>query len=111
MTRKAKHNQQPAKGAADPAEGEARPLLDAIEGPADLHALSDAELALLALEVRKHIIDEVVCNLFNVGDEDPDHIIALYPFACFFSEHVGLPAGCLLIAACLWEVSHPLFWT
>ncbi len=34
-------------------------MLDGIEGPADLNALSDAELAQLAQEVREHIIDTV----------------------------------------------------
>jgi 1-deoxy-D-xylulose-5-phosphate synthase len=38
--------------------GEAR-LLDGIEGPDDLKALSDAELTQLAQEVREHIIDTV----------------------------------------------------
>src|SRR5438132_1633628 len=34
-------------------------LLDSIDGPQDLHELSDAELAQLAQEVRTHIIDTV----------------------------------------------------
>ena len=34
-------------------------LLDSVEGPADLRALSDAELAQVAQEVREHIIDTV----------------------------------------------------
>jgi 1-deoxy-D-xylulose-5-phosphate synthase len=34
-------------------------LLDSIEGPQDLHGLSEQELATLAQEVRKHIIDTV----------------------------------------------------
>jgi 1-deoxy-D-xylulose-5-phosphate synthase len=41
------------------AEGEAARLLDSIDGPADLRELSDEQLALLAQEVRKHIIDTV----------------------------------------------------
>jgi 1-deoxy-D-xylulose-5-phosphate synthase len=34
-------------------------LLDAIDGPADLHPLNDAQLAQLSQEVREHIIDTV----------------------------------------------------
>ena len=34
-------------------------LLDLVEGPRDLHALSDQELAQLAQEVRNYIIDTV----------------------------------------------------
>ncbi|MGD0197968.1 MAG: 1-deoxy-D-xylulose-5-phosphate synthase [Solirubrobacteraceae bacterium] len=34
-------------------------LLDSVEGPADLHALSEVELAQVAQEVREHIIDTV----------------------------------------------------
>jgi 1-deoxy-D-xylulose-5-phosphate synthase len=34
-------------------------LLDSIEGPQDLHGLTDAQLATVAQEVRKHIIDTV----------------------------------------------------
>jgi 1-deoxy-D-xylulose-5-phosphate synthase len=34
-------------------------LLDSIDGPADLHGLSEQELAVVAQEVRKHIIDTV----------------------------------------------------
>ncbi len=34
-------------------------LLDSVEGPADLHELSDEQLAQVAQEVRKHIIDTV----------------------------------------------------
>ncbi|MGA2471092.1 MAG: 1-deoxy-D-xylulose-5-phosphate synthase [Solirubrobacteraceae bacterium] len=34
-------------------------LLDRIDGPADLHGLSDAQLVVLAEEVRQHIIDTV----------------------------------------------------
>jgi 1-deoxy-D-xylulose-5-phosphate synthase len=36
-----------------------RLLLDSIDGPQDLHGLSEQELATLAQEVRKHIIDTV----------------------------------------------------
>ncbi len=35
------------------------PMLDRIEGPQDLHGLSDADLAQVAQEVREHIIDTV----------------------------------------------------
>jgi 1-deoxy-D-xylulose-5-phosphate synthase len=34
-------------------------LLDSVEGPADLHRMSDVELARVAQEVREHIIDTV----------------------------------------------------
>jgi 1-deoxy-D-xylulose-5-phosphate synthase len=53
------------KATADTHEGEARTagaapqLLDSIEGPQDLRELSDAQLAQVAQEVRKHIIDTV----------------------------------------------------
>ncbi len=40
-------------------ESDAQQLLDSIEGPADLRDLSDAQLAQVAQEVRKHIIDTV----------------------------------------------------
>jgi 1-deoxy-D-xylulose-5-phosphate synthase len=34
-------------------------LLDSVDGPSDLHAMNDAQLAVLAQEVREHIIDTV----------------------------------------------------
>ena len=40
-------------------EPERKRLLDGVEGPADLHELSDGELAQVAQEVREHIIDTV----------------------------------------------------
>src|SRR5579875_1574500 len=52
-----KHTDSEATAAAG---GEhARPLLQRVEGPQDLHALSEQELAQLAQEVREHIIDTV----------------------------------------------------
>ncbi len=42
-----------------PRELPPRRLLDRIDGPADLHPLSDEELARVAQEVREHIIDTV----------------------------------------------------
>ncbi|HTB70147.1 MAG TPA: 1-deoxy-D-xylulose-5-phosphate synthase [Solirubrobacteraceae bacterium] len=44
---------------AELAAGESPRLLDSIETPADLRELSDAQLAQVAQEVRKHIIDTV----------------------------------------------------
>ena len=52
MSRKPKPND------GEHAEKPAR-LLDSIEGPQDLHGLSEQELATVAQEVRKHIIDTV----------------------------------------------------
>ncbi len=51
MSRKHKHSEHGA-------ERQAR-LLDSIDGPADLHGLSDEQLSQVAQEVRTHIIDTV----------------------------------------------------
>ena len=51
------HDKQADDGAAD--AGKPKRLLDSIDGPADLHGLSDQELTTLAQEVRTHIIDTV----------------------------------------------------
>jgi 1-deoxy-D-xylulose-5-phosphate synthase len=47
-----------AKGASE-AEPVLEPLLDNIDGPADLHDLSDAELQQVAAEMRTYIIDTI----------------------------------------------------
>jgi 1-deoxy-D-xylulose-5-phosphate synthase len=47
-----------AKG-ADDAEPVLEPLLDTIDGPSDLHDLSDAELQQVAQEMRTYIIDTI----------------------------------------------------
>jgi 1-deoxy-D-xylulose-5-phosphate synthase len=47
-----------AKG-ADDAEPVLEPLLDTIDGPCDLHDLSDAELQQVAAEMRTYIIDTI----------------------------------------------------
>ncbi len=51
-----------ARNGAEPDDGAragARPLLELVDGPADLHAFSEEELVQLAQEVREHIIDTV----------------------------------------------------
>ncbi len=58
MSRKQKAKVETDKDGARPALAQAR-LLDAIDAPADLHELSDEQLAQVAQEVRKHIIDTV----------------------------------------------------
>jgi 1-deoxy-D-xylulose-5-phosphate synthase len=59
MSRKIKPKGDGTEGNAAPhAAAEAR-LLDRIDGPQDLHELSEQQLAELAQEVRKHIIDTV----------------------------------------------------
>ncbi|HEY2181763.1 MAG TPA: 1-deoxy-D-xylulose-5-phosphate synthase [Solirubrobacteraceae bacterium] len=52
-----KHNRTP--DGDERAEGKAMRLLDSIDRPADLHELSDEQLAQVAQEVRTHIIDTV----------------------------------------------------
>jgi len=51
---KPESSEQPEKGSQAAAQ-----LLDSIDGPGDLHGLSDQELAEVAQQVRKHIIDTV----------------------------------------------------
>jgi 1-deoxy-D-xylulose-5-phosphate synthase len=60
MSREQKPNDGASEGeqADKPAHEPAR-LLDSIEGPQDLHGLSEQDLATVAAEVRKHIIDTV----------------------------------------------------
>ncbi len=60
MSRKTKpHAKRGAEAAGGAGAPQARRLLDSIQGPGDLHSLTEAELAQLAQEVRKHIIDTV----------------------------------------------------
>jgi 1-deoxy-D-xylulose-5-phosphate synthase len=51
---KPESNEQPETGSQAAAQ-----LLDSIDGPGDLHGLSDQQLAEVAQQVRKHIIDTV----------------------------------------------------
>jgi len=57
MNRKPKSNDDAGEG--QPAARQPVRLLDSIDGPQDLHGLSEQELATVAQEVRKHIIDTV----------------------------------------------------
>jgi 1-deoxy-D-xylulose-5-phosphate synthase len=57
MSRKPKSNDDAGEG--QPAARQPVRLLDSIDGPQDLHGLSEQELATVAQEVRKHIIDTV----------------------------------------------------
>jgi len=57
MSRKPKSNDHAGEG--QPAARQPVRLLDSIDGPQDLHGLSEQELATVAQEVRKHIIDTV----------------------------------------------------
>jgi len=60
MSRKTKsHAKRGAEAAGGAGAPQARRLLDSIQGPGELHSLTEAELAQLAQEVRKHIIDTV----------------------------------------------------
>jgi 1-deoxy-D-xylulose-5-phosphate synthase len=60
MSRKTKPKGDTSKAAKASADGPPQELLlDRIAGPEDLHGLSDQQLAELAQEVRKHIIDTV----------------------------------------------------
>jgi 1-deoxy-D-xylulose-5-phosphate synthase len=57
MSRKPKSKDDAGEG--QPAPRQPVRLLDSIDGPQDLHGLSEQELATVAQEVRKHIIDTV----------------------------------------------------
>ena len=60
MSRKIKPSSQHRRTREQaPPPGMGEGLLETIEGPADLHTLSESELTQLAQEVRKHIIDTV----------------------------------------------------
>ncbi|MFI4985330.1 MAG: 1-deoxy-D-xylulose-5-phosphate synthase [Solirubrobacterales bacterium] len=59
MSRKIKPKGDGTEGKASPHSPAQRRLLDRIDGPQDLHELSEQQLSELAQEVRKHIIDTV----------------------------------------------------
>jgi 1-deoxy-D-xylulose-5-phosphate synthase len=59
MSRKTKPKGDSTEGKASPHSPAQRRLLDQVDGPKDLHELSEQQLAELAQEVRKHIIDTV----------------------------------------------------
>jgi 1-deoxy-D-xylulose-5-phosphate synthase len=59
MSRKIKPTGDGTQGKAAPHAAAERSLLDRIDGPQDLHELSEQQLSELAQEVRKHIIDTV----------------------------------------------------
>ncbi len=59
MSEKTPHNDNGADPAGSGRAGSDHPLLAGVDGPQDLHGLSEEELQRLAQEVREHIIDTV----------------------------------------------------